>query len=78
MHLHKYRSAELAGVVEYTDCISVEEYDPHNECPGMTLSNLMVRLQLLRFEECGIPLYHIYPTPPLGQDMTQDQFLSGV
>ena len=20
----------------------------------------------------------IYPTPPLGQDMTQDQFLSGV
>ena len=22
--------------------------------------------------------YHIYPTPPLGQDMTQDQFLSGV
>ena len=22
--------------------------------------------------------YHIYPTPPLGQDMTQGQFLSGV
>ena len=21
---------------------------------------------------------HIYPTPPLGQDMTQGQFLSGV
>ena len=22
--------------------------------------------------------YHIYPTPPLGQDMTQGQFLGGV
>ena len=22
--------------------------------------------------------YHIYPTPPLRQDMTQGQFLSGV
>ena len=22
--------------------------------------------------------YHIYPTPPLGQDMTQGNFLSGV
>ena len=25
-----------------------------------------------------ITLYHIYPTPPLGQDMTQGQFLSEV
>ena len=25
-----------------------------------------------------IEIYHIYPTPPLGQDMTQSQFLSGV
>ena len=24
------------------------------------------------------PPYHIYPTPPLGQDMTQGQFLSGL
>ena len=23
-------------------------------------------------------IYHIYPTPPLGQDITQGQFLSGV
>ena len=23
-------------------------------------------------------LYPIYPTPPLGQDMTQGQFISGV
>ena len=23
-------------------------------------------------------IYHIYPTPPLRQDMTQGQFLSGV
>ena len=29
----------------------------------------------------GLPNYivdHIYPTPPLGQDMTQGHFLSGV
>ena len=25
----------------------------------------------------GRYVYHIYPTPPLGQDMTQGQFLSG-
>ena len=25
-----------------------------------------------------ILIYHIYPTPPFGQDMTQGQFLSGV
>ena len=25
-----------------------------------------------------VPLYPIYPTTPLGQDMTQGQFLSGV
>ena len=25
-----------------------------------------------------IKINHIYPTPPLGQDMTQGQFLSGV
>ena len=26
----------------------------------------------------NVNVYHIYPTPPLGQDMTQGQFLSGV
>ena len=26
----------------------------------------------------GYPIYPIYPTPPLGQDMTQGQFLSEV
>ena len=26
----------------------------------------------------SIDCYHIYPTPPLGQDMTLGQFLSGV
>ena len=29
------------------------------------------------WQGCEI-VYHIYPTPPLGQDMTQGQFLSGV
>ena len=33
------------GVAEYTDCISAEGYDLPNECPDMTLNNLMVKLQ---------------------------------
>ena len=28
--------------------------------------------------QVSIYIYHIYPTPSLGQDMTQGQFLSGV
>ena len=27
-------TAQLAGAVEYTDCISVEGSDSPNECPG--------------------------------------------
>ena len=30
------------------------------------------------FRDSFAAFYHIYPTPPLGQDMTQGQFLSGV
>ena len=26
--------AQMAGGVEYTDCISAEGYDPLNKCPG--------------------------------------------
>ena len=36
---------QSAGVVEYTDCTSAEGYDPPNECPVMTLNDLMVKLQ---------------------------------
>ena len=42
------------------------------------------RLHLPWSRECGTlatqssVVYHIYPTPPLGQDMTHGQFLSGV
>ena len=36
----------LLGAVEYTDCISPEGVrPPPNECPKMTLNNLMVRFQ---------------------------------
>ena len=31
---------------------------------------------MLILESKTLFLYHIYPTPPLGQDMTQGQFLS--
>ena len=34
--------AQSAGVAEYTDCVSA---DFPNECPVMTLNNLMVRFQ---------------------------------
>ena len=37
--------AQSAEDVEYTDCISAERYDSPNECPDITLNNLMVRLQ---------------------------------
>ena len=33
------------GDTEYTDCFSAEEYDAPNECPEMTLNNLIMRLQ---------------------------------
>ena len=33
----------LAGTVKYTDCTSAEGLDPSNECPDMTLNNLIVR-----------------------------------
>ena len=29
--------AQLAGALEYTDCISTEGWDSSNECPNMTL-----------------------------------------
>ena len=38
-------SAHSAGDAEYTDCISAKELDSSNECPNMTLNNLMMRLQ---------------------------------
>ena len=38
--------AQLAGAVEYTDCISAEEYPiPRMSILDMTLNHLMVRLQ---------------------------------
>ena len=42
-----YRSPISWGAVEYTDCITTEEVRPlhFDECPDMTLNNLMARLQ---------------------------------
>ena len=105
--------AQWAEVVEYTDCTSVERYEPppaKRVIQDMTLNNVIVRFQQCwSFGECGVPLHfhrsqvnsgpqmghlknsiygsnrtklgpYIYylPTPPLGQDMTQGQFLSRV
>ena len=36
---------QLAGAVEYTDCIFEEGYDPQVSFLDMTLNNLMVRFQ---------------------------------
>ena len=37
--------AQAFGAAEYTDCIPAEEYSSSNECPDMTLNNLMMELQ---------------------------------
>ena len=61
-----------------------------NKYLDITLTYLMVRLLSGSLGECGVPLdcyyckvysepeWYYLPTPPLGQDMTQGQFLSGV
>ena len=47
-------------------------------------SNMLLLLEARKLSSCIFVArvlrtsYHIYPTPPLGQDMTQGQFLSGV
>ena len=52
--------------------------------PGYKQTN-MVRFRSWSFREYKVPLqvysdqkWYYLPTPPLGQDMTQGQFLSGV
>ena len=47
-----------------------------NTLSHTTLSNKVGGIFFLK--DCVARLYPIYPTPPLGQDMTQGQFLSGV
>ena len=60
-------------------------------CPGNEVKQYpVVRLQIWISGLCKVPFYYHYfqvhseperyylPTPPLGQDMTQGQFLSGV
>ena len=42
--MHHYKAALIAGTVEYTDWISAEEKDSHNECPNMTINHLMVKV----------------------------------
>ena len=50
IYIYIYRNIEIqifgqsAGAVEYTDCFSAGRKTPtSNECPVMTLNNLMVR-----------------------------------
>ena len=59
----QYDIFKSAGDVEYTDSTFAEEHDFPNEC---------LRYDTKQSDDT------IYPTPPLGQDMTQGQFLSGV
>ena len=47
--------------------------------PPLSGEVIMMLLFLAKFKKVEIYLLDpIYPTPPLGQDMTQGQFLSGV
>ena len=41
------------------------------------ISDIRNKHSMAKKEEKNLD-YHIYPTPPSGQDMTQGQFLSGV
>ena len=70
--------AQSAGAVEYTDNFSAEGYPP-NECPEYETkqSDGEVPAMLELWGMWSTPLSYI-PTHPLGQDMTQGQFLSGV
>ena len=49
-------------------------YSPGDQ--GSILGRILPKTQELYL--LSSQLYPIYPTPPLGQDMTQAQFLSGV
>ena len=53
------------------------------ECPGVMDNRLECDIIVRKLElqsRCYVHFWpnHIYPTPPLGQEMTQGQFLSGV
>ena len=64
----------VGGAVKYTYCFSAEGVrpppPPHNECPRYDTN------QSWPSRQC--PEYACLPTPPLRQDMTQGQFLSGI
>ena len=50
-----------------------------NDCLCMDVHNILcVFVCVLIYIRLCPCCYHIYPTPPLGQDMTQGQFSSGV
>ena len=50
--------AQSTEAVEYTDCISTEQYSPPPASVlDTTLNNVMVRLQPWRFRKCGVPLH---------------------
>ena len=42
-----------------------------------SVGNIAMSFRFIELEERAVPVDPIYPTPPLGQDMTQGQFLSG-
>ena len=44
----------------------------------MSIYNKIFNLNMYLQKIFNLHIYHIYPTPPLEQDMTQGQFLSGV
>ena len=54
-------------------CRGVMRSPPTTSALDMTLNNLMLEL----WGNAEYPFTHIYQPPPLGQDMTQGQFISG-
>ena len=56
---------QSAGVVEYTDCTSAEEWDPCNECPGYDIkqSDGEVPVMLGLWEMQDTPSLLLLPSP---------------
>ena len=58
----------------YNKCIAVGRDYFEMDWSFMCILSIKVPIR----KKSGNLFNHIYPTPPLGQDMTQGQFLSGV
>ena len=60
--------AQLAGAVEYTNCISAEGYDSLNESSGYNTKQSDSEALVLHFRECGVPVYCYHSQVHIGME----------